>query len=86
MKSLISRYDDFTQQQRVHRARAELKVAGKVIQTTGESRKAADHEMRRFALKEKASRRPSTPSHRAPALPSLAPFLSTPCYSVCGSC
>jgi len=73
VKSLINRYDDFTQQQRVQRARAELKVAGKVIKTTGEGirqiRKAADYEMRHVTLKEKASRRPSTPLNRARAHP-----------------
>ena len=61
VKSLISRYDDFTQSQRVQRARAELKVAGKVIKTTGEGirqiRKAADYEMRRVTLKEKVRAR-----------------------------
>ena len=77
VRSLNNRYGDFIQLQRVHRARAELKVAGKVIKTTGEGvrdiRKAADHEMRRFALKEKASRRPSTPSPQHTLAPRTGP-------------
>ena len=56
-KSLVARYDRFARELHGARAKARLKVAGKVIKTTGaavkDSEKASSYEMRRAVLKEK---------------------------------
>ena len=71
-KRLVARYDERTQQLRCEREKAELRVEGKVIKTTGagvkDARKAAEHEMRRVAMKEKACPSP----HAAPRTPHTA--------------
>ena len=80
-KRLVTRYDERTQQLRCEREKAELRVEGKVIKTTGagvkDARKAAEHEMRRVAMKEKACPSP----HAAPRTPhhtATPPHTATP--------
>ena len=92
VKSLVGRYDEFIMDTRELRAKAELRVAGKIIKTTGEGvkdvRHAVDHEMRRIVLKEKVGLRPP-PSvlHVSPApLSSRAPLLSSHPARLARSC
>lgn len=88
-KSLVNRYDRFCRRLQRDRAQAELKVAGKVIKTTGEgvkdARAAAEHEMRRAVRKEKVRTLSQTLSPSPRFSPPLIALMSRN-LPICRSC